>query len=79
MTKKATFETAYTSLKNTVEKIENGETTIDEAISLFEEGVKHYRQCIAILDEAEQKIELVNNAINKSEEGLDGISESPQS
>lgn len=51
-----TYEIALKKLEDIVEKIENGDLTLDENIKLFEEGVKLSDFCSKCLNEAELKI-----------------------
>ena len=54
--KKMTFEQAMTRLEEIVSQLENGEHTLEDALSLYEEGVKRMKQCVSMLDRAEQKV-----------------------
>lgn len=51
------FEQALEALQAMSEKIRSQETTLEEAIACYEEGMKHYRTCSDILENAKQKIE----------------------
>ncbi len=62
------FEEAMNKLEETVKKLENPETTLDDAMALFEEGVKLSRTCQQLLNEAELK---VTQIIGNSEEDFD--------
>ena len=53
--KKMTFEQAMTRLEEIVSQLENGEHTLEDALSLYEEGVKRMKQCVSMLDRAEQR------------------------
>jgi exodeoxyribonuclease VII small subunit len=53
------FETNLKQLEEIVSKLEGGELTLDQAMELFEEGVKLSRFCNAKLEEAEQKVEVL--------------------
>ena len=53
------FETAMGKLEQIVQRLEKGELTLEESLSLYEEGVKLARLCHAKLEEAEGKIELL--------------------
>ena len=60
MSRKLTkFEDALEELSRIVEKLEEGNLSLDEAIKAFEEGVKLCRFCAKKLDEAEQKVALL--------------------
>lgn len=50
------FEAAMARLEEIVEKLEGGETSLDESLTLFEEGAALSQLCSRRLNEAEQKI-----------------------
>ncbi|HWQ67021.1 MAG TPA: exodeoxyribonuclease VII small subunit [Methanospirillum sp.] len=50
------YEELITELKEIVRKIEDSETSLDEMISLYEQGMVLIRQCEDRLGEAELKI-----------------------
>lgn len=60
------FEQALERLEYTVEKLEGGELPLEEALKLFEEGMKISRFCGERLDEAQRKVEIL---VKKSQEG----------
>jgi exodeoxyribonuclease VII small subunit len=51
-----TYETKVEQLKKIIEKIEDGNTRLDESIRLYEQGAALVKQCEAILNDAEVKI-----------------------
>lgn len=53
------FEDAMAALEAIVERLEQGELSLDESMRLFERGVALVRQCSRQLDEAQRKIELL--------------------
>jgi exodeoxyribonuclease VII small subunit len=53
------FETALEQLEGTVARLEEGEMPLEEALELFESGVKLSRQCTTTLEEAERRIEVL--------------------
>ncbi len=55
------FEEALARLEEIVRSLEQGEAPLDEALVLFEEGVKLARFCNEKLDQAEAKIEVMLN------------------
>ncbi len=55
------FEEALARLEEIVRNLEQGEAALDEALKLFEEGVKLARFCSQQLDQAEAKIEIMVN------------------
>jgi exodeoxyribonuclease VII small subunit len=56
---KKKFEEALEELENIVERLDKGDLSLDESLSLFEEGIKLSRVCSQRLDEAEKKIEIL--------------------
>ena len=56
---KKKFEDALTELEAIVRRLENEQLSLDEAIALFEEGIKLSHLCAARLDEAEKKVSLL--------------------
>lgn len=59
MAKRATFEQDFNALKELVDKIENKELDIEEALKLYEDGVKLYRKCQKRISSIEQKIQKI--------------------
>ncbi len=57
--KKNTFEENIIRLEQIIESLEKGEAPLDECLSLFEDGVKISKECMKMLDNAEQKIKLL--------------------
>jgi len=56
------FEEAYDQLKELVEKLENGETDLEESLKIFEEGMHLIDFCNKKLEDAENKFkELLKN------------------
>lgn len=53
-----TFEESMKKLQEMSEKIKNEDTTLEEAILCYEEGIKCYNKCNEILKNAKQKIEI---------------------
>jgi exodeoxyribonuclease VII small subunit len=53
------FEVALKELEVIVKQLETGEAKLEEALVLFERGVKLSRFCAKQLDDAEKKIELL--------------------
>ena len=63
------FESALEALETRVRKLEAGELPLEEALTLFEEGIELTRECHEKLDAADQKIvELSRNADGEVEE-----------
>lgn len=53
------FEKALARLETIVSELERGELSLDDSLKIFEEGVKLSKTCLKILDEAEQKVEIL--------------------
>ena len=51
------FEEAQHELEGIVQRLESGEASLDEAITLWERGEELYRLCAAKLDTAQGRIE----------------------
>ncbi|MDZ7805842.1 MAG: exodeoxyribonuclease VII small subunit [Gracilimonas sp.] len=56
------FEEALKKLETIVEELENEDITLEDSVKLYEEGVKMSRFCTEILEQAELRIEQVNEA-----------------
>lgn len=54
--KKLTFEQSINRLDEIVSALEKGDATLDESLSLFEEGTSLITKCNEMLDKAEQKV-----------------------
>ncbi|MGB5440070.1 MAG: exodeoxyribonuclease VII small subunit [Gammaproteobacteria bacterium] len=63
MAKKSTespgFEQSLKELETLVEKMEQGELSLEDSLSHFERGVQLSRACQKALKEAEQKVEIL--------------------
>jgi exodeoxyribonuclease VII small subunit len=80
----ASFEEQLTALENVVERLEQGDLSLEESVKLFEEGMKLSDACKKELEAAEGKIQMlvdrgrggmkaVDLDLNESaEEGEDG-------
>ena len=51
------FEASMKRLEEIVDKMEQGELSLDESLKLFEEGIKLSRSLNKRLDEAERRVE----------------------
>ena len=56
----SSFEKNFKKLEEIVEKLEDEEISIDQALSLYEEGIKLSKLCIKKLEEARQKVEVLS-------------------
>ena len=53
---KLDFEKNLGELEEVIEKLENGECSLEESIDLFEKGIKYTKQCRTALDNAQKRI-----------------------
>lgn len=51
-----TYEAKIEQLKKIIEKIEDGNTSLDESMRLYEQGAALIKQCETLLADAELKI-----------------------
>ena len=54
------FETAIAELETIVKKLEEGDLALEASLQLYERGVHLSRFCHARLEEAEKRIEILN-------------------
>lgn len=57
--KKMSFEEALSRLEEIVRAMENGSAKLDESLALFEEGVGLVKFCTCELDNAEQRVKIL--------------------
>jgi exodeoxyribonuclease VII small subunit len=57
--KSSEFEKAFQELEAIVQRLESEELALDEALQLFEKGIRLSRFCNQKLEEVEKKIELI--------------------
>lgn len=53
------FEKALDELESLVERMEQGESSLEDSLKDFERGIELTRQCQAALAEAEQKVQIL--------------------
>ena len=53
------FETALEKLEASVDRLEQGELPLEDALRTFEDGVRWSRACHQLLDRAEQRVEAI--------------------
>ena len=66
-TEKLSFEEALSKLESCVAKVRSGELPLEESIKTYEESIRYYNICDAVLKEARQKIEIHYPEIGKTE------------
>ena len=55
------FEQALARLNELVGQLEAGELSLEESVAAFESGVKLSRHCEALLDAAEQRLQVLGD------------------
>jgi len=68
MTDKFNFNKGLLELEEIINKMESGELSLEDSLKYFEEGVKIHRQCHTALTDAEQRISVLSENDNYSEE-----------
>ncbi|MDE3153533.1 MAG: exodeoxyribonuclease VII small subunit [Acidobacteriota bacterium] len=54
------FEAAIAELEGIVRRLEDGEQTLEDSLKLYERGIQLSRFCHARLEDAERRIEILN-------------------
>jgi exodeoxyribonuclease VII small subunit len=63
------FEEGFRELEQTVQQLETGDLTLEQAIALFERGMRLAQFCMTQLDQAEMRVrQLVPSAAGEYEE-----------
>ena len=70
-----TFEVASARLEEIVKLLENGNSSLDESLKLYEEGVALVRFCNQSLDNAEKRIKMLVSDSNGGMSEVDFIEE----
>jgi exodeoxyribonuclease VII small subunit len=68
MTDLFNFNKGLSQLEEIINKMESGELSLEDSLKYFEEGVKIHRQCHTALTDAEQRISVLSENDNYSEE-----------
>lgn len=68
------FEAAIAELETIVKKLEEGDLPLEGSLALYERGVQLSRYCHARLEDAERRIEVLNERgeLTDAPEGLGG-------
>ena len=67
------FDAVLERLRATVEKLEQGNLTLEESLRTFEEGVVLARRGHALLDSAEKRVEI----LGRGGEGVEAVGRDP--
>ena len=71
---KQTFEAAYQQLEDTVQALESGGLSLDQATKLYEEGTKLAKACNELLNAAELRISRLQTSVGEQMRFIDGDS-----
>ncbi|MBR6510301.1 MAG: exodeoxyribonuclease VII small subunit [Clostridia bacterium] len=63
------FEKSLNELEIIIDKLENGECSLEESIALFEQGMKYTNDCKKALEKAEKKIITLTQAEREENNG----------
>jgi exodeoxyribonuclease VII small subunit len=55
------FEQSLAVLEQVVRDLEEGQLDLAEALARYEEGIRHLKHCYRILEQAEQRVELLTS------------------
>ena len=58
--KKITIEESLAEVSEIVKKLESEETTLEDAFSIYEQGIQKVAQCNKVIEEIEKKILVLN-------------------
>lgn len=61
------FEATLEKLEQIVEDLEGGELGLDKSIKKFEDGIKMYQECRALLKDAEKKVSLLTKNLKEED------------
>ncbi|OGT41456.1 MAG: exodeoxyribonuclease VII small subunit [Gammaproteobacteria bacterium RIFCSPHIGHO2_12_FULL_37_34] len=62
-----TLEDSLAEVSQLVEKMEHGELTLEQSLTHFERGITLVKHCQKILEEAEQKVQILIQNNNQEE------------
>ena len=66
MEKEIKFEKAMERLEEIVQTLEKGDMPLEDSLKVFEEGIKLSKTCMAKLDEAEKRVEILVKSRDKT-------------
>ncbi len=74
MSSKFDFNKGLSQLEEIIGKMESGDLSLEESLKYFEKGIKLHRQCHSALSSAEQRISVLSEEDNYTEDNpLDDI------
>jgi exodeoxyribonuclease VII small subunit len=60
----AEFERSLDELERLVQRMEQGDLTLDDSLQAYERGVSLYRQCQSALEQAELRVRLLGDPLD---------------
>jgi exodeoxyribonuclease VII small subunit len=72
------FEAAIAELEGVVKKLEEGDMPLEQSLALYERGVQLSRFCHARLEEAERRIEVLNERGELTPARFDSAQDGPE-
>lgn len=73
------FEQALQKLEGIVSELEDGSLGLDDSLKQFEEGMQLLRKCHGLLEQAEQKIEVLTSVSRDGQERTRPLADTRQS
>ena len=67
MSSKFDFNKGLSELEEIIGKMESGDLSLEESLKYFEKGIKLHRQCHSALSSAEQRISVLSEEDNYTE------------
>ncbi len=68
MSSKFDFNEGLSQLEEIIGKMESGDLSLEESLKYFEKGIKLHRQCHSALSSAEQRISVLSEEDNYTED-----------
>ena len=68
MSSKFDFNKGLSQLEEIIGKMESGDLSLEESLKYFEKGIKLHRQCHSALSSAEQRISVLSEEDNFTED-----------
>ena len=68
MSSKFDFNKGLSELEEIIGKMESGDLSLEESLNYFEKGIKLHRQCHSALSSAEQRISVLSEEDNFTED-----------
>lgn len=61
------LEESFNEISTVVDKMEHGDLTLEQSLNHFERGIKLIKHCQKVLEEAEQKVQILIQNNNQEE------------